>query len=199
MFLEEFPLFNLPLTYWDWHYCPESHIAAPSRDNVDMIIRTLDGERPVHYSEFGFSGMPQWEKVKDVYGGFRWTTCARTTFSRKVGDEIYLGRMLNADDWRESQAAQAIVLSALIGYLQEAPDKFAALSFCAMFDDFTFFWGPVDARWNPKLAYFVLQNQLRQFYISGLHGNTVVEDGSLMDITVGNMDEDVERLPKDLG
>jgi len=86
-----------------------------------------------------------------------------------------------ADRWAgglaETQAAQALVLSGIIGRLRAYPDDFAAFYLVTLVDPWTFHWGVVDAAYNAKLAYVVARACYAPVLVNALHGTTVVRSG----------------------
>jgi len=193
--LEDFPMYNLELAVWDYHYCPEVPPIVPCYTIVNKVRDTLGGQRPTVFTEFGFDGMPEPtnELINAYDGKFRWATDAMWGFDRKTADINYFGRELSKEDWKEVQACQAIVLSNIIGYLRESPDEFAAFYFMTMFDIWTFFWGLVGINGNTKLAYFVVKNNLQPLYITGLHGNTILKRDNTIDITISNFEHSISN------
>jgi hypothetical protein len=160
-----------------------------------MVKQALGGERPTIFTEFGIDGMPEFEKVRDVYGKFRWTGYGLMPVDRSKSDLSYYGREVGQEDWRETQAAQALAVSGIIGRLRENLDAFAGFYSVTMVDPWTFYWGLVDANYNAKLAYFVVRSCYAHIYVSALHGTTAVSrsDGPLI-ITASNFGEAVEGL-----
>lgn len=189
--LEDFPGFALPNSYWDIHYCPMVPPVRPNYMIINEAKNTLEGEKATIFTEFGIDGMPDWQKVLDVYGKFRWSANPLWMFNREQDDINYYGRKLTEDDWKETQACQAIVLSNLIGYLREYPDIFAGYFFITIFDAWTYYWGVADIKGNCKLAYFLIQNIYQPVYISGLHGNTCIKNSEKIKIIVSNYDEKI--------
>ena len=191
--LEDLPVYGLDMAVWDYHYCPEVPPIVPCYTVVNRVKDALGGERPTVFTEFGFDGMPEPTlKLIEAYEGkFRWATDAMWGFDRKTADINYFGRELNRNNWKETQACQAIVLSNIMCYLRESPGEFAAFYFMTMFDIWTFYWGLVDISDNPKLAYFVAGNSLQPLCISGLHGSTVIQEQSSIEIMLSNFENPV--------
>jgi hypothetical protein len=191
--MEELPVYSRPEVVWDYHYCPEVAADPVCRNRISEAKNTLGGDRTTIFTEYGFSGMPEptSQLIAAYDGEFRWATDAMWGADRGNADMATFGRRLNSDDWQESQAAQAVVLSTLTGYLRECPEEFASFSFMTMFDDWTFYWGLVDVSDKPKLAYYVMRQLLQPVWISGLHGNTVVSQKDSLTVTVSNFGEDI--------
>ncbi len=191
--MKELPIYTHPGIVWDYHYCPETAPDPVCRHRVREARDTLGGERATIFTEYGFSGMPEpTPRLITAYDGkFRWATDAMWGADRGTADIATFGRRLTSDDWRESQAAQAVVLSTLTGYLRECPEEIASFSFMTMFDDWTFYWGLVDVSDEPKLAYHVMRQLLQPVWVSGLHGNTVVTQKDCLAVTVSNFGEDL--------
>jgi hypothetical protein len=138
------------------------------------------------FTEFGIYGVPELAKVIDVYGKFRWASSPIFGIDMvKYANDFY-GRQIGAQDWKETQACQATLLSTIIGRLRSYPKEFAAYYLVTLFDAWTFLWGVVDVHGNPKLAYWVAQSCYKPVYISGLHGNTVLKADEEIAITVSN-------------
>lgn len=189
--LEEYPIFTKELAPWDFHYCPTVVPPKPTHTVIDVVRDALGGQRPTIFTEFGLDGMPDPEKVMDVYGKFRWAGNQNWYNDKKKEDTYYYGRPLEQKDWKENQAAQAIVLSGIIGRLREYPEDFAAFYFLSFVDPWTFYWGALDARFNPKLSYFVVQQCYNPMYVSGLHGSTVLKRKGNIEITISNLGDTV--------
>ncbi len=92
---------------------------------IDMVKEALGGQKPTIFTEFGIDGMPKLDNVLDVYGKFRWATVGIWPLDREKRDLGYYGKKVSQEDWRETQAAQALVLSSIIGLLRERPEFFA--------------------------------------------------------------------------
>jgi hypothetical protein len=192
--LEDYPLFKLELAPWDFHHCPYlPGEITPVYEVIRRVKEALGGERATIFTEFGIDGMPKFENIKDVYGRFRWSAVGIMPNDRDQRDRNYYGRKVGQEDWRETQAAQAVVLSSIIGHLRENHDAFAGFYAVTMVDSWTFYWGLVDANFNSKLAYFVVQSCYGSIYISGLHGSTVVGKTAPLEIRGSNFGESVER------
>jgi hypothetical protein len=177
--LAEYPLFTRELAPWDYHYCPylATNEMAPTHRYVELVRTCLGGERATVFTEFGIDGMPRFENVKDVYGTFRWAGWGLMPVNRARSDANYYGRAVGREDWRETQAAQALVLSGIIGRLRAYPDDFAAFYLVTLVDPWTFHWGVVDAAYNAKLAYVVARACYAPVLVNALHGTTVVRSG----------------------
>jgi hypothetical protein len=156
-----------------------------------MVRDALAGEKPTIFTEFGLDGMPEPEKVREIYGKFRWSGNQNWYNDKNKEDTNYYGRPLEQTDWKASQAAQAIVLSGIIGRLREYPDEFAAFYFLSFVDPWIFYWGVLDANFNPKLSYYVVQQCYSPIYISGLHGSTVLKSKESIRITISNLAETI--------
>jgi hypothetical protein len=189
--LEDFPVYKLPLIWWDYHYTPGTtgEPIGPIFPSLKWIREMLGGLKPTVLTEFGLDGMPNWDNVKDVYGDFSgvWKAYGWWPISRKKVDVSYFGRELKRDDWKETQACQAIALNQIIGFIRENLDVFSAIYFISMFDVWNYFWGVVDANANAKLAYHVVRYDYQQIYLSGLHGNTVLEKEDRIEVTASNL------------
>jgi hypothetical protein len=192
--LEDYPLFSLELAPWDFHHCPYlPGRLIPVHEVIAKVKEALGGERATIFTEFGIDGMPEFEKVKDVYGRFRWTGYGLMPVDRNKSDLNYYGRKVGQGDWRETQAAQALAISGIIGQLRENPDTFAGFYSVTMVDPWTFYWGVVDANYNAKLAYFVVQSCYGSVYISGLHGTTVADKKLPLVISASNFGDPIEK------
>jgi len=193
--LAEYPLFTRELAPWDYHYCPylATNAMAPTWTYVDSVRRCLGGERATVFTEFGIDGMPDFEKVKEVYGTFRWAGWGLMPVNRRSSDMNYYGRPVGREDWRETQAAQALVLAGIIGRLRAHPEAFAAWYLVTLVDPWTFHWGVVDAAWNPKLAYFVARACYAPVQLSSLHGTTTVDHGDArLAVTASNLGDPID-------
>lgn len=193
--LKEYPLFGFKLAPWDYHYCPYLPPGKPRPvyEIINTIKHTLGGERATIFTEFNIDGMPKLEKIIDIYGKFRWSAPGIMPIEREPRDVNYYGKEVNQYDWKQTQAAQAMVLSSIICYLRESPEHFAGFYFPTLVDVWTFYWGVVDANFNAKLSYFVVQSCYGPVFVSGLHGNTVLDKNSGMDIKISNFEEDISN------
>lgn len=186
--LEDYPLFNLELAPWDYHYCPTVPPPRPNYTVINMVKDALGGQRPTVFTEFGMDGIPKPANIIDIYGKFRWLGNQNWYEDKKKEATHYYGREIKQEDWRETQAAQALVLSNIIGHLRESPEEFAAFYLVTLIDPWTFYWGVVDANYNAKLSYFVVQSCYSPLYISGLHGNTILSGKNNIEIMVSNFE-----------
>jgi hypothetical protein len=192
--LEDYPVFSLQLAPWDFHHCPYlPGRITPVHEVIDMVKQALGGERATIFTEFGIDGMPEFEKVRDVYGKFRWAVPGLMPVDRDAKDLNYYGRKVGQEDWRETQAAQALVLSSIIGHLRENPEAFAGFYFTTLVDPWTFYWGVVDAAFNAKLSYFEVRSCYGSVHVSGLHGSTVVDRKIPLRITASNFGDLIEH------
>lgn len=151
------------------------------------VKEAFGGERLTILTEFGFDALPDPDKVRDVYGGFRWGANPYWLRDRKNDDLNYYGKILTADDWRETQAAQCVTLSSAIVFLREHPNHFAGLYFMEMFDIWTYMQGINDEKGNPKLGYFVAKSLCQPVLLSGLHGSATHSAGEPIVITASNV------------
>ncbi|MGQ9683179.1 MAG: glycoside hydrolase family 2 TIM barrel-domain containing protein [Anaerolineae bacterium] len=123
----EYPVYNLELAYWDIHDTFMKLPLKPFRQYIDRVKEAFGGERLSILTEFGFDALPDPAKVSDVYGGFHWGANPLWHRDRKIDDICFYGRELAQDDWRETQAAQAVELCSAIVYLRENPEFFCWL------------------------------------------------------------------------
>jgi hypothetical protein len=184
--LEDYPVYNLELAYWDYHYSPMFPPVKPVHQGIDEVEAALGGQRPTVFTEFGLDALPEPDKVMDVYGRFRWGANPYWNRSRTEDDLACYGREISQQDWRETQASQAIALSSIIGHLRKSPDKFAGFYFMTMLDVWTFYQGVVDVNGNPKLGYFVARNLYQPLFVSGLGSDTVLKKHDVVEIVVSN-------------
>jgi hypothetical protein len=186
--LQDFPIFAMKNAPWDYHYCPTvpGRTTIPVRTVLDKVRDALQGERPTIFTEFGMDALPEPGAVRDVYGGFRWTGNQNWYVNKKTEDLQYYGRQIRESDWRETQAAQAVVLGTIVGYLREHPQDFAAFHFLSMFDGWIFYWGAVDAHGGAKLLYYVMRSCYAPYYVSAFHGSTVAPEGRQPSIKICN-------------
>ena len=189
--LEEYPLFTHEKAVWDIHKCPYFPPFAPEFDYIDSVRQALGGQRPTVYTEFGADALPDPANVADVYGGFRWQANAFISVDRDVLDMGQYGKPVRQEDWRETQAFQAIAVSGIINRLRQYPDEFAAYYFVTMFDVWIFYWGAADVKGNCKLSYFVLKNHLSPLFVSALHGSVAASLADGLDITASNYGDDI--------
>ena len=183
----DFPIYDLPLAYWDIHSTIMGRPGEPYRDFMLRVKEAFGGERLTILTEFGFDALPDPEKVRDVYGGFRWGANPYWLRDRKKDDLNYYGKILTADDWRETQAAQCVTLSSAIVFLREHPNHFAGLYFMQMFDIWTYMQGINDEKGNPKLGYFVAKSLCQPVLLSALHGSATHGAGEPIVITASNV------------
>ncbi len=186
--VRENPIFSRELAVWDYHYCPG---AGPLRESlsghVDRVADVLGGERPTVLTEFGMDALPQHDKVREVYGRFRWPAFAMgMAFERGACDISFFGRPITEADWRETQACQALFYETIIGRIRERPREFAAYHLVMMTDVWTLYWGLTDVLGNPKLSYFSARAMYAPVCISALHGNSVLRDGDRLRVAVSN-------------
>ena len=189
--LEEYPIFSRELAVWDFHHCPCLPPFRPTHEFTDRVEETLGGQKPSVFTEFGTDGLPDPEKVSDVYGGFHWKANAFISANRKELDIGCYGREITSEDWRESQAYQAIAICGIINNIRQHPDAFAAYYFVTMFDVWTFYWGAADVHGNCKLLYFAAKNHMEPVFISALHGNTTIRKSDLLEINLSNYGESI--------
>ncbi len=192
--LRDFPVYSLPKVFWDHHYTFMITPIQPVRKVIARIAEALDGERPTVLTEFGIDGLPDPASVAGVYGEFRWGSNQYWYVDREQDDLILYGRQIRAEDWRETQACQAIELATMIGGIRERPGDFAAFYFMEMYDVWTYYQGVVDVCSHPKLGFFVVRSLFQPLFVSGLHGNTVVSEGEPIAITVSNLGPPASNL-----
>ena len=185
--LKDYPVYNLERAYWDIHDTYMKLPLKPFREYIDRVKEAFGGERLTILTEFGFDALPDPEKVRDVYGGFRWGANPLWFRDRKVDDLSFYGRELTQDDWRETQAAQAVELSGTISYLRENPEFFAGYYFMTMFDMWTYMQGVTDEKGNPKLGYFVARSLCQPILLSGTHGSVTYAVGETIEILASNL------------
>jgi hypothetical protein len=186
--LREYPVFAMDLAPWDIHRCPylEKPGPTPTWRVIDRVKDSLGGERATIFTEFGIDGMPEPEKVRHIYGKPRWSAVSYVPEDRDRKDSNYYGRKVGSEDWRETQAAQALVLSSIITRLRENPESFAGFYLVTLFDIWTFYWGVVDIAGNAKLAYFAAQACYGEMNISALHGSTTAKTGDALWLGISN-------------
>jgi len=185
--LEDYPVYARDLTYWDIHWTPMIFPEKPVYEFVDRVKAMFGGQRLVIFTEFGIDALPKLENVLDIYGKFRWGANPLWNRSRKKDDLAFYGREITVNDWKETQACQAVLLSTIIGYLRESPKEFAGFYFMMMMDAWTYYQGVADAKGNCKLGYFVAKSLCQPVFISGLHGNTFAANGTILQLTVSNL------------
>ena len=192
--LEEYPLFTRENAPWDYHYCPylATNDMQTTYHYIEMVRRCLDGERATVFTEFGIDGMPEPAKVEGVYGKHRWAGWGLMPVNRHKSDMNYYGRDVGPEDWKETQAAQALVMAQIIGRLRSHPEAFAAYYLVTMVDPWTFYWGMVDAAYNAKLAYFVARSCYARVHVWALAGSAVIRraDGPLV-VRASNLAEPI--------
>jgi hypothetical protein len=192
--LEDYPVFRLPLAPWDFHHCPylpSPRGPIPTYEKIRQVRDALGGERATIFTEFGIDGMPRPQNVESLYGGLRWSAPAIMPIERAKKDLNYYGRTLGSEDWKESQAAQALLLSCMIGQLREEPAAFAGYYFPTLVDAWNFYWGAVDAAFNAKLAWFAVRGCYAEVYVTALHGSAEHPRSVPLDITAGSHGEEV--------
>ncbi len=184
--LEQYPVYGRELAVWDIHHCPCLPPFAPVYQHIEKVVEVLGGQKPTIYTEFGTDGMPNPARIAELYGSFRWGPNPLMVARREDLDQGCYARRVTADDWRETQAYQAITVSSIIDNLRQHPEAFAGYYFVCMFDVWTFYWGAVDAKGKAKLLFFVASNCLRPVSISALHGNSVLKRPDRLEVTVSN-------------
>jgi hypothetical protein len=156
---------------------------------IRQVRDALQGERPTIFTEFGIDGMPDFENVRSVYGEPHWAMPGIMPVERAARDIKNYGRPVTPEDWRETQAAQALLLSTIIGQLREMPEAFAGFYFPTLVDVWTFYFGVVDAAFNAKLSWFVVRGCYSILYVSGLHGSAEHHRRDPIEITASNSGE----------
>ena len=183
----DYPVYSLELTYWDIHNTIMHLPLRPFREFIQRVQEAFGGKRLAILTEFGFDALPDPEKVADVYGGFRWGANPLWFRDRKADDLAYYGKVLQQEDWRETQAAQAYALSSTVTYIRENPSDFAGFYFMTMFDIWTYMQGITDEKGTPKLGYFVARSFCQPILVSGLHGSVEHPAGANIEITASNV------------
>jgi len=190
--IEEFPVFNKDLVVWDYHYVPATNRNPwTCRRTVDWVRDAFGGKKFGVFTEWGFDGLPDPEKVKHIYKDFWWTSTPYLPCRKDYTDMGYFGRPIRQEDWREVQAGQSIVMNELVWYIRETPEIFGAFYFLCAHDWSSFYYGVFDAAGNCKLAYFSMQECYKPVYISGLRGNTVVKATDGIAVMASNIAGDV--------
>jgi hypothetical protein len=187
--IADYPIYSLELTYWDIHNTIMHFPLRPFREYMERVKEAFDGKRLSILTEFGFDALPDPDKVRDVYGGFRWGANPLWFRDRKTDDLAYYGKVLLQEDWRETQAAQAYALSSTVTYIRENPSDFAGFYFMTMFDIWTYMQGITDEKGQPKLGYFVARSFCQPILVSGLHGSVEHPAGRNIEITASNVDK----------
>ena len=190
--LAELPVYNSDLSVWDYHCVPfTGDHPVTCRYTVERVREAFGGQKFGVFTEWGFDGLPDPEKVKDIYGGFKWYTSPYLPWQRNKSDMGFFGRLIQQEDWREVQAGQAIVMSNLVWYIRETPDKIGAFYFLCAHDWSTCYYGVFDANRNCKLAFFAMQDCYNPVYFSALHGNTVIKSSDVIEIMASNIGGDL--------
>jgi len=186
--LEELPVFNSDLVVWDYHYVPAtSKTPWTCRRTFDWVKDAFGGQKFGVFTEWGFDGLPDPEKVKHIYKDFWWTSTPYLPCRKDYSDLGYFGRPIQQEDWREVQAGQAIVMNELVWYIRESPEEIGAFYFLCAHDWSSFYYGVFDAAGNCKLAYFTMQDCYKPVFISGLRGNTVIKASDMIEIMASNI------------
>ncbi len=190
--LRDHPVLGLADAPWDVHCCPYlPPRPVPTHRTIDKVREDLGGERATIYTEFGLDGMPRPGNVESYYGRFTWNAPAIMPIERGKKDLCYYGRPLGPGDWRQSQAAQALLLAGIIGQLREHPEAFAGYYFPTLVDAWTFYWGVVDVRFNAKLAWYAARSCYATVYVTGLHGSVVQRRTEPLEISAGSYGDPV--------
>ncbi|MCK4283619.1 MAG: hypothetical protein KAX44_04810 [Candidatus Brocadiae bacterium] len=185
--LRDNPIFTRELAAWDYHYCPAAGpLRQPLHEHIDRVAKALGGVKPTVLTEFGLDALPDFDKVREAYGLFPWASTGIMSIDRAAIDESYFGRRIGQEDWRETQACQALFHGTIIDRIRESPEAFAAFYLVTMFDVWSFYWGLVDILGNPKLSYFVAQALYAPVCVSALHGNVVARDGDCVEVKASN-------------
>jgi hypothetical protein len=185
--LRDNPIFTREQAAWDYHYCPAGGpLREPLHVHIDRVKAALGGVKPTVLTEFGLDALPDFDKVRDAYGRFPWASYGIMHIDRAACDLSYFGREIREEDWRETQACQALFHGTIIDRIRESPDALAAFYLVTMFDVWSFYWGLVDILGNPKLSFFVARALYAPVCVSALHGNVVLRDGDVIEVKASN-------------
>jgi hypothetical protein len=184
--LELLPIFGSPNVYWNLHRQPSGVEAEPVYAALERYRKILCGAgKPVTFDEFGCEGMPNWDLCEEEWWHKHWTISPFLPAGKKFIEPTLIGRELSVDDWQVSQAYEASVNWRVLSFLREN-DAFAGFSVVVLRDNLTCYQGLVDARGRGKLAFFLFQNMLSQFFTSAMHGNYLFKREGQLSITVSN-------------
>jgi hypothetical protein len=154
-------------------------------------IQALDMQKPVNITEFGTDGIPDPEKVADIYANFRWKSNPFWSYKKDLVDAGLYGKNITRDDWRETQAFQALIDTQIIDGLRQRSDVYTSFSFVTMFDLGTAYWGAVDAKGNCKLLYFAAAQYYKPVLVSALHEYATVNRMQKLAVSVSNFGKEI--------
>ena len=184
--LEEYPVFAHRQAVWDLHKFPYFSPSASEFKYIDEVSRILGGCKPTVYTEFGCDALPNPANVADIYGGFRWKENAYIKINRDDFDMRLYGKLIKQEDWRETQAFQAVFVCGLIARLRQHPGAYAAYYFATMIDIWTCYWGAADIKGNCKLGYYAAKSHMAPLFVSALHGGVTAGIADGLNITASN-------------
>jgi len=107
-------------------------------------------------------------------------------------DTSLFGRPVNPEDWRETQAMQALTLCRMLSAARQYPDVISAYFFVQLIDYWTLYCGVVDIFCNAKLAFFPAQNHFDTIFITGMTGSAAVKKITRLPVSLSNYGPDIQ-------
>jgi len=180
--ISENPRFNLSNAAWDFH------MGGRFEDVRDMS----DGTKTVVLTEFGGGGAVSNPALTGhIYNG---ALFKRTPFWNTDADKEIIstyGRAITMDDWRETQAFQAVNLGSILNKGRQYPDVIAAYFFVQLLDFWILRGGVADIFGNAKLAYYAAKSHFAPVFITGVQGGAAIEKTDRLPISISNYGADI--------
>jgi hypothetical protein len=180
--IAENPRFNLPNASWDFHM----------GGNFEYIKDMSDGIKAVVMTEFGGSGaISNPALTGHIYNGI---LGGRTPFwnaDYESGMTSLYGRMITMDDWRETQAMQAINLCGILNKGRQYPDVVAAYFFVQLLDFWVLRGGVADIFCNAKLSYYAVRSHFAPVFITAVQGAAAVKKTDRLPVSLSNYGADI--------
>jgi len=184
--ISEYPRFSYPNAPYDFH------CGRPLW--LEYVRRIANGTKPVIFTEFsGGNALPNPALTCEAYKGlFPWKSTPWFPVEIEKHTLLRFGRLVTPEDWRETQAMQAVTLCSLINILRQNTDIISAYSFCALLDYWSILCGVTDIFGNAKLAYHTAQTHLASVFVTALQGSVAMKKNMRFPVIVSNYGPDIE-------